>query len=57
MSELELQKLKNAFKRWNPEDYKYISLGFNNYVGFTNDLDCDGHRYWSYKSFKKQFIK
>jgi len=56
MSDDEFKALLVKSCSWRTEDYKYICLGLSGNTYFSNDLDCDGTRYWSRKSFDK-FLK
>ena len=52
-----LERLLKVAEKWNTEDSRYICLNWNNAVYFSNDIDCDGARYWSRKGFAKFIAK
>ncbi len=56
MEEKIIDNLILESEKWDQEDHKYICLGIKDQVYFTNNLDCDGGRYWSRFSFE-QFVK
>ena len=52
-----LERLLKVAEKWDTEDSKYLCLSFSNAVYFSNELDCDGARYWNRKSFEKFMAK
>jgi hypothetical protein len=53
----DIWRLLKAAKKWDTEDSRYLCLGWNNAVYFSNNIDCDGTRYWSRKGFAKFIAK
>lgn len=50
---LDYDRLVAAYRNWNTEEHKYMVVGFNGNVFFSNDIDCNGYRYFSKPAFTK----
>ena len=46
-----LNNLINKAKSWDRERYGYIVMDWKGAVYFSNNIDCDGCRYWHYNSY------
>ena len=54
-----INRLKvSYYERWNSEDYGYMVLELSSgAIFFSNNLDCDGNAYFSYRTFPKVIAK
>ena len=57
MNIVDALKLRKRAKRWNTEDYGYICMDDDGRVYFSNEIDCDGVRYWNKRSLDKLLKK
>lgn len=46
-----IKKLIDYAEAWDVEWYGYVGITFDNRLIPTNNLDCDGHRYFNKKTF------
>ena len=48
-----IAKLVEYYDSWDEEDYGYVDLTLDGKLIRTNNLDCDGGRYFNKKTFAK----
>ena len=49
--QMRVKKLIDYAEKWDLEDYKYVGICLDGRLIPTNNLDCDGLRYFNHVSF------
>ncbi len=51
--DLIIDQLTKARDRWDRSEYKYLVIDIDGKILYSNDLDCNGYRYFNLKSLNR----